>query len=409
MSGLLSRSKHARGRLGHRRADSTRSQHLAESDRPMDDSELQQIDDYRALFLDDVPLLDVRAPVEFAEGAFPTAENHPLMTDGERHEVGIAYKELGQDHAIDLGEQLVSGQVKAERIARWRDFLSRHPNGVLYCFRGGMRSKISQRWLHDEAGIDCPRVQGGYKAMRRFLLDQLTHNSMLCQPVVIGGRTGVGKTRLLADCRRMIDLEALANHRGSAFGHHPHPQPAQIDFENALSIELIKRVADGNAAFAVEDESRNIGSRHVPPVFYSRLETAPLILLEASIEERIEITLSEYVDEALAEYRVEFGDERGFDAWADYLLSSIDRIRRRLGGERHVEVRSLLQNALALQTSTGSVDGHRAWIAFLLERYYDGMYEYQLAKKAERIAYRGDRAAVIDYLQNRYDLAQRGG
>jgi tRNA 2-selenouridine synthase len=259
------------------------------------------------------------------------------------------------------------------------------------------------------AGIDCPRVHGGYKAMRRFLLDQLTENSRLCQPVVIGGRTGVGKTLLLADCRRMIDLEALANHRGSAFGHHPNPQPAQIDFENALSIELLKRVADGNAAFAVEDESRNVGSRHVPPVFYSRLETAPLILLEASIEERIEITLSEYVHEALAEYRAEFGEQRGFDAWADYLLSSIDRIRRRLGGDRHIEVRRLLENALALQTSTGSVDGHRAWIAFLLERYYDGMHEYQLEKKAERIVFSGDRTAVTEFLQNRYDLAHRAG
>jgi tRNA 2-selenouridine synthase len=372
----------------------------------MDDSELQQTDDYRALFLNDVPLLDVRAPVEFAEGAFPTARNHPLMNDIERHEVGIAYKEQGQDSAVELGERLVSGKLKTQRIAQWRSFLARHPDAILYCFRGGMRSKISQRWLQEEAGINCPRVHGGYKAMRRFLLDQLTENSTNCQPVVIGGRTGVGKTRLLAACQRMIDLEALANHRGSAFGHHPSPQPTQIDFENALSIQLMKRVADSNAAFAVEDESRNVGSRHVPPVFFARLETAPLVLLEASMDERIAITLDEYVNEALAEHQNAFGEDEGFRAWAEYLLNSIDRIRRRLGGDRHVEVRGLLENALAKQSSSGDVAAHRDWIAQLLGGYYDGMYQYQLEKKAERIVFRGERAEVADFLHDRYGIVQ---
>ena len=170
-------------------------------------TEADEIDDLRELFLHDVPLLDVRAPIEFAEGAFPAAENHPLIDDDERQQIGITYKEKGQAQAIELGEQLVSGDLKARRIAQWKAFLARNPNAVLYCFRGGMRSKTSQRWLLEEAGIRCPRVRGGYKAMRGFLLDQIERNSALCRPVVIGGRTGVGKTRLLARCSSQIDRE----------------------------------------------------------------------------------------------------------------------------------------------------------------------------------------------------------
>ena len=365
-----------------------------------------EIDNLREIFLNDVPLLDVRAPVEYAEGAFPTAHNLPLVDDAERHDIGIAYKEQGQEGAIALGERLVSGDVKAARVAGWTAFVRRHPNAVLYCFRGGMRSKISQRWLLDEAGIRCPRVRGGYKAMRRFLLDQLEANSGVCRPVVIGGRTGVGKTRLLARCDARIDLEALAHHRGSAFGSHPQPQPSQIAFENALSIALLKQVAAGNAPFAVEDESRNIGSRHIPPCLYARLEAAPLVLLEAPEDERVAITLQEYVHDALAEFRQIHGHYAGFARWAEYLLTSVDRIRRRLGGERHARVSALIRDAIARHVASGDTARHQDWIAYLLREYYDGMYEYQLGQKAGRIAFKGDRDAVLQYLHATYGICR---
>lgn len=361
--------------------------------------ELEQIDDLRVLFLNDVPLIDVRAPVEFAEGSFPNAENHPLIDDEERHRIGLTYKELGQDDAIALGERLVSGPRKAARVDAWRRFLQRHPHAALYCFRGGMRSQISQRWLLDEAGIACPRVRGGYKAMRRFLIDELARNSALCHPIVIGGRTGVGKTRLLQRCSAQIDLEGLAHHRGSAFGHHPQPQPSQIDFENALSIALLKQVDAGNRPFVVEDESRNIGSRHIPDVFFERMASAPLILLEASEEERIAITLQEYVTDALAEFQEVGGEEQGFRDWADYLLHSLDRIRRRLGSDRHAVVRHQLEEAIRQHAASGSLAGHRDWIVALLRDYYDGMYEYQLRNKARRIVFSGTQGAVLDYLR----------
>ncbi len=373
----------------------------------MPSTELKETDDLRELFLNDVPLLDVRAPAEFAEGAFPFAENHPLIDDEERHEIGIAYKEDGQDQAIELGETLVSGELKQKRIERWRDFLERHPNAVLYCFRGGMRSRTSQRWLLEETGIHRPRVRGGYKAMRRFLIDEIQRNSAICTPVVIGGRTGVGKTRLLALCDSMIDLEGLAHHRGSAFGHHPQPQPTQINFENSFSIALLKQVAADNQPFAVEDESRNIGSRHVPPAFFRRMETAPLVLLEASDDERVDITLQEYVHDSLGAFQNASGTETGFADWAAYLQNSMDRIRRRLGGDRHARVSGMLQEAIARHAANGDTEGHRAWIAYLLHEYYDGMYEYQLGKKSHRIVFSGTRGEVCDYLRDTYGIGRR--
>ena len=183
--------------------------------------------DFRALFLDGVPMMDTRAPVEFTKGAFPGVVNLPLMTDLERQKVGTCYKQHGQDAAIKLGHQLVGGETKAHRVAAWAAFARANPHGYLYCFRGGLRSQIVQQWLH-EAGIDYPRITGGYKAMRTFLLDTLEEAVAQCRFVVVGGMTGTGKTDVLAQLPDALDLEGHANHRGSSFGKRATGQPAQI-------------------------------------------------------------------------------------------------------------------------------------------------------------------------------------
>lgn len=361
--------------------------------------ELPQIEDLRSLFLGDTPLLDVRAPVEFAQGAFPHAENHPLINDAEREEIGIRYKKLGQDAAIERGHELVQGETKAARVAEWKRFAEQHPQGVLYCFRGGMRSRISQQWLYEATGIRYPRVKGGYKAMRRFLIDELEVSAREVRPIVIGGRTGVGKTLLLQRLEPMIDLEHLAWHRGSAFGPHATPQPRQIAFENALSIALLKIRANGNPRFAVEDEHRNVGSCFIPEAIRDHFRASPLVILEATLEERIAITHREYIHEALAEYTALHGEEQGFAKWADYLTGSVDKIRKRLGGVRHGEIRKRLEAAIEVHRVTGQTEQHRDWIAELLGNYYDPMYDYQISQNEKQIAFAGDRRAVIDYLR----------
>lgn len=365
----------------------------------MRDEALPVIDDYRALFLKRVPLLDVRAPVEFARGAFPGAVNRPLLDDEQRHRIGIRYKQAGQQAAIDLGHELVAGPVREARIEAWRRFALAHPDGALYCFRGGLRSRIAQQWLA-EAGIRYPRVEGGYKALRGFLLHELEQAAAELPLIVLGGRTGVAKTRMIQSLTDSVDLEGLANHRGSAFGRQLTPQPAQIDFENALAVELLAlRACDARAA-VLEDEGSNIGSVAVPPILYQVTSQAPLVVLEASLDERVEEILDGYIRDMTGAFARHHGEE-GFARFSVYLLDALGRIRKRLGGLRHRRLEALMRAALDEQRRSGAVDRHRDWIAPLLSEYYDPMYDYQLAGKRERIVFRGERDAVLDWLADR--------
>jgi len=365
------------------------------------ETDLPVVNDLRQLFLNDIPLLDVRAPIEFEQGGFPTAINHPLIDNEERHEIGKTYKDAGQDAAVELGISLVSGDKKTSRIQQWQDFSEQNPEGVLYCFRGGLRSKTSQQWLFEKTGIAYPRVDGGYKRMRNFLIDEIEASAKEINPLVIGGRTGCGKTVFLKTIDNMIDLEGLAWHRGSAFGHHATPQPTQIDYENSLSIVLMKHRHSGNALLAVEDEGRHIGSVHMPKPLYEKFNSSPIAILEATVEERIAITLDEYIYQALAEYQDQYGEEKGFQEWRTYLLSSVDRIKRRLGDVRHAELHGLVAQCINTQEKTNETQQHADWIKILLVDYYDPMYDYQIQQKADRIVFKGTQEELKDYISRK--------
>lgn len=362
--------------------------------------------DYRDIFLNDLPMMDARAPVEFSKGAFPGVLNLPLMDDSERQRVGTCYKQHGQDAAIALGHQLVSGQVKAERVAAWAAFAKANPHGYLYCFRGGLRSQITQQWLA-EAGIDYPRVIGGYKAMRTFLLDTTQHAVDECDFVILGGLTGTGKTDVLVQLDNSLDLEGHANHRGSSFGKRASGQPAQIDFENRLAIDLLKQRARGTEQFVLEDEGRMVGSCTVPLALYQGMQQYPLVWLEDAFEDRVERILRDYVVNLCAEFIALHGEEEGFRLYAERLLQSLSNIQKRLGGERYQRLLAIMQAALDEQRS-GAVALHRDWIAGLLREYYDPMYAYQRESKAARIEFAGDQAAVIAYLTERKANRQTG-
>lgn len=357
--------------------------------------------DYRALFLEQRPLMDVRAPVEFTRGAFAQAVNLPLMADEERRQVGICYKQQGQEAAIALGHQLVAGPLKEARIAAWRAFAEANPDGYLYCFRGGLRSQLVQQWL-SEAGISYPRVIGGYKALRRFLIDTLEAATRDCSVQVIAGLTGSGKTEVLAALGNSLDLEGCANHRGSSFGRHVTPQPAQIDFENRLAVDALRICEQGLRSLVVEDEGRMIGCCGVPLELFQAMQEAPLIWLEDSLDNRVTRILGDYVIDMQAEYQQQYiaDTEQAFNAFADYLLSGLQRIRKRLGAERYQQFDELMREALSIQQRTGDIHAHRAWIESLLLNYYDPMYAYQREAKEERIVFRGDHGAVQAYLQS---------
>lgn len=352
--------------------------------------------DYARLFLDDVPLLDTRAPAEFAHGSFPLATNLPLMTDDERAAVGTCYKQRGQAAAIALGHELVSGALRAERLAAWKAFAEAHPEGYLYCFRGGLRSQIVQQWLA-EAGVHYPRVLGGYKAMRRFLLDTLEREATRAELVLVAGATGSGKTRAVTALSRAVDLEGLARHRGSAFGRLLDAQPSQIDFENALAVALLKRARQSGPVI-LEDEGRLIGRVSLPESLREAMAEAPLLVIDEPLPSRVQVLLEDYVLDLGERFAAAYGEE-GPQRHRQRLLEDLLRIRKRLGGERQQRVAALIDTAFAEQWRSGSVEAHRAWIERLLTEYYDPMYAYQMAQRQGRRLFVGSREALIAFAE----------
>lgn len=350
--------------------------------------------DFKSIVLNSTPLIDVRAPVEFEKGSFPHAINLPLINDEERHEIGICYKKHGNNEAVKLGHKLVGGMVKEERVKAWSDFIKANSDAKLFCFRGGERSKISQEWL-SQAGNDITRFKGGYKAFRSYLMNEIEASCTHFKPIILGGRTGSGKTILLKTLENSIDLEGLANHRGSSFGRKTTPQPSQINFENDMAYDLIQKLDKGLKYLVFEDEGNRIGSICIPKSFADYLSEAPLIILETPIEQRIEITFNEYVIEAQKMYG------NNLDEWKDEILSAMHRIKKRLGSQRHKEVCDTFENAFDEQIQSSSLKAHKEWIETLLSEYYDPMYDYQIQKRCQQVEFRGSSKEIIEYLANK--------
>jgi len=360
--------------------------------------ELPQSDDFKSIVLNNTPLIDVRAPIEFQKGAFINAVNLPLMNNEERHLIGIKYKEKGNAEALKLGHELVKDDVKQRRVKAWLDFKSESPDALLYCFRGGQRSKISQEWMR-ESGKEIVRLKGGYKAFRTYLMKELEESRERFKPIIIGGRTGSGKTILLQNIKNSIDLEGLANHRGSSFGRKTTPQPTQINFENALSYDVIQKLERGFNELFFEDEGKYVGSVYIPKEFAQHLSNAPLIVLETPDEERIEITFNEYIVQAQKSYEILFEKDH-LKEWVKDIQDAMKRINRRLGLERYKIVCTLFQEALDEQMKNSSLELYKVWIAYLLNEYYDPMYDYQIQKKASKILFRGNSEKIISYIKN---------
>ncbi len=360
--------------------------------------DLPLTEDFRRIVLEDRPLIDVRAPAEFNKGAFPTAINLPLMTDEERHLIGIRYKEQGNASAVQLGKELV-GPVKQERVDAWKAFIQAHPDAYLYCFRGGQRSQISQAWVQ-EAGISIPRLKGGYKAFRAFLTGESERIGSEVSTLIVGGRTGSGKTPLILECENSIDLEGLANHRGSSFGALPTAQPFQIDFEDALGYELVKHEAKGYKHLIIEDESHNIGRIYIPKPLFTHLKKGELVILNTPMQERVEIIFDEYVTQALQKYSLHYGEE-GLKEWFEHANDALVRIKKRVGHERYIKMDTTFKDAYAIHQKTGDTSAHKVWIEMLLREYYDPMYDYQIEKGDIPIAFEGNYAEVLAYLHAR--------
>ena len=342
---------------------------------------LLETNDYAQLLSANTHYIDVRAETEFDQGSLPGAVNAPILNNDERRRVGVCYKSNGPAAATALGHKIVSGETRAARIRDWRRSAESHPNrSVIMCWRGGQRSHIAQQWLA-ENGLYLPLVTAGFKALRRFCLAQLTTFANAETPwLLIGGRTGAGKTAVLEHVRGAIDLEGHANHRGSAFGGYPEGQPTPINFENTLAQTSLRH----NAPIVVlEDEGSTIGRLGLPREWHNRMRQTPLAQLEVEQSVRVEHIFTEYV-----------GTNTTNSALAGQYLDALKRIRRRLGGARSDELQKMVADAF----TTGSQDTHRGWIKALLDYYYDPMYDYQLTNKADRIKVRGCAEEIIAYV-----------
>lgn len=365
--------------------------------------------DFWHLVVSDTPLIDVRAPIEYAKASVPNSVNLPIMDDHERHVVGTTYKEEGSDQAISLGLSLVSGLNKTKRLDAWTAFLIQHPQASLMCFRGGMRSQFAQAWLQEEKGLTTSRLEGGYKALRTFLLSALDPGQQTYVPIRLGGLTGCGKTRLLVKLNNHIDLEGLANHRGSSFGGHQSPQPTQASFENALAYQLIKLKDQGAPYVLLENESRLIGKTTLPQALYSFWRSGPLLELTASLEERVHETWSEYVLDDQTKF-VGIDTANGLMKWADTIRHNLSRIQKKLGVVHYQSILSCFEDALSYQVQTGDQVSHKEWVKMLLTGYYDPMYKYFSTKNQVVPLYRGDHIAIQAWLEdekNMTDLLQK--
>jgi len=297
-----------------------------------------------------IPVVDVRSPGEYAYGHIPGAFNIPLFDDMQRAEVGTLYKKEGSEKAVLRGIDLAAPQMSAKlemalELAHDRELL-------VHCWRGGMRSE-AMAWLFTTGGIKPVLLEGGYKAYRNFILNDLGRNRKF---IILGGLTGSGKTGILKHMmttgRQVTDLEGLASHRGSAFGALGQPtQPSSEHFANLLHDDLSGK--EDNSPVWLEDESRNIGTVFMPDNFYAHMQAAPVIALMMSVEIRMPRLIEEYTTFP-----------------ADQIEASVIRISKRLGGDRTREALDALKRG-----------DYGTAIRITLE-YYDRSYNYGLSKRA---------------------------
>ncbi|HZO04659.1 MAG TPA: tRNA 2-selenouridine(34) synthase MnmH [Burkholderiales bacterium] len=264
-------------------------------------------------------IIDVRSPAEFAEDHVPGAMSAPVLDDAERAEVGTRYKWESPFEAKKVGAALIAKNI-ARHVERFKDKpMSWHP--LVYCWRGGKRSGAMAHILR-EIGWNAETLDGGYKAYRRWVVQELQSIPEALEFRVVHGPTGSGKSRLLGALKRagaqVLDLEDLAAHRGSVLGNLPdRPQPSQKMFESVL-LNNLHSLRPSSAVF-VEGESKKIGELQVPDALMERMRASPCVVLETELDTRVNLLLDEY--------RHFLQDKKALDAQLDCLVALHGRER----------------------------------------------------------------------------------
>ena len=288
--------------------------------------------------------MDVRSPKEFEHAHIPGAISFPMMNNEERIAIGTIFKQQGREEAVMKGFELIGP--KFADFVKQANLLFPGKEILVYCWRGGLRSNI-MAFVLETAGFKICLLKGGYKAFRRKALVVLEEPLPL---LVLGGMTGSGKTVVLKSLaekgEKIIDLEALANHKGSAFGALGElPQPSNEHFENLLAKTIMDAGSVGR--IWVENESRMIGRIKIPDLFFSFMRKAPVIELSIPQNERIN------------EIKRVYANFKKSD-----LIACTEKLRKKLGGLRMNDAINSLED--------GNLE---AWIKILLV-YYDENYQY---------------------------------
>ncbi len=306
-------------------------------------------------FLDErhrVPVIDVRSPSEYKKGHIPGSYNLPLFSDDERAIVGTKYTKEGRFSSVVAGLGFVGS--KLEQIVKDVNEIAPSKKILVYCWRGGMRSE-SVSWLLNVAGLNTRTLIGGYKSYRQYLRNFFRTPLKL---IVLGGMTGSGKTELLKELslknEQVINLEEIANHKGSAFGAiGQNPQPTTEQFENLLFEKIISFHLERR--IWVEDESKSIGTIFIPDEIFSQISISPCVVIEIPYETRVNRLVKEYSD-----------------CDSTLLISAIDRISKKIG---HDNAR-LAKNAL--------INGNFQKVVELVLLYYDKAYRFGVESKKNK-------------------------
>lgn len=298
------------------------------------------------------PVIDVRTPAEYSKAHIPGAINIPLFSDEERALVGTKYVRESRYNAVLAGLNAVGPKLSffietLEKKVSQKEVL-------VYCWRGGLRSK-SMTWLFSLAGYKAQALVGGYKSYRRKAQASFEIPYKL---IVLGGMTGSGKTELLQKIKskgeQVIDLEGLANHKGSAFGWiGQEKQPSTEHFENLLFEELLK--IDPNKSTWVEDESKSIGTVFVPRTFHQQMSLSSTISIEIPFDIRVKRLVIDYTS-----------------CNPEDLIQSVNRISKRLGGDKTKTCIEQIQQGNFYEAVAISL------------AYYDKAYSYGLENKKDK-------------------------
>ena len=334
------------------------------------------------------PVVDVRAPAEFAQGHIPGARNVPLFSDDQRAAVGTTYKQQGRQAAVQLGFELVGPRLA--ELARELSVLAAEADGQplrLHCWRGGMRSQ-SMAWLASQLDLPVLVLEGGYKAFRRWVLERFEGS----WPIhLMGGRTGSGKTDLLLALAErhvaVVDLEGLAHHRGSSFGSLGlPPQPSTEHYENRIALTL-HHLRDAEQIW-LEAESVQVGRCRIPAGLWREMQTAPLLEIRRPLEERLDQLVAVYGNQ----------DPRA-------LHEATERIARRLGPQRTSAALAAIAEQQWREAAKQMLDYYDRCYDHELERH-GGANEHHLLGHADLAGMAADAAA--DHLISRGVIKTHG-